>query len=276
MHGIGNDFVMLDCTSDGPPAVNPGELSRAMCDRKFGVGADGIIFIERAGPPAFRMRMFNPDGSESEMCGNGVRCVARYLLDEGLAPGPTVVVETGNGPLTLEQAGDGQIRVDMGPAGLTRGEIGMLGPADERFVGAPVSVGTATFSGTAVSMGNPHLVLIVDDADSIDLAEVGPSLENHELFTGRTNVHFVQVLDSGRIVQRTWERGAGETLACGTGACASTVAAFLNGLIGRVADVELPGGRLHVEYLESGHVFMTGPTATVYDGEWALDQPLAL
>ncbi|MCH8979061.1 MAG: diaminopimelate epimerase, partial [Armatimonadetes bacterium] len=187
-----------------------------------------------------------------------------------------VVVETGNGPLTLEQAGDGQIRVDMGPAGLTRGEIGMRGPADERFVGAPVSVGTATFSGTAVSMGNPHLVLIVDDADSIDLAELGPSLENHELFTGRTNVHFVQVLDRSRIVQRTWERGAGATLACGTGACASAVAAFLNGLTERAVDVDLPGGRLHVEYMESGHVFMTGPAVAVYDGEWALEQPLAL
>ncbi|MEX2243012.1 MAG: diaminopimelate epimerase, partial [Fimbriimonadaceae bacterium] len=181
-----------------------------------------------------------------------------------------IPVETGAGLLVLEDAGGGMVRVDMGVARLTRGEIGMTGPADERFVGQEVGVG-GQFRGTAVSMGNPHLVLLVDDASAIDLAKLGPLLERHELFPNRTNVHFVQVLDRGRIVQRTWERGAGATLACGTGACASAVAAFLNGLTGREVDVDLPGGRLKIEYAEDGHVFMTGPAETVFDGEWALE-----
>ena len=225
--------------------------------------------------------MWNPDGSESEMCGNGIRCVARYLLDEGITDQARIPIETGAGLLVVEEASGGMIRVDMGVAGLTRGEVGMAGAAGERFIDEPVEAGagagagagqeactTMKFRGTAVSMGNPHLVLLVEDAKGIDLRRLGPSLEHHELFPNRTNVHFVQVVDAGRLVQRTWERGAGATLACGTGACASAVAAFLNGKAGRSVDVELPGGVLHVEYAEDGHVFMTGPATTVFDGEW--------
>lgn len=318
MHGIGNDFVMVDGVRSALPAVDPAVLAREVCDRRFGVGADGLIYIEReqgagAGADTFRMRMWNPDGSESEMCGNGIRCVARFLLDEGIvAPPPTlgagsdvgvhvgtrpiresgtairdsrrgeirIPIETGAGLLVLEDAGDGRVRVDMGPARLTRGEIGMVGPAEERFVGQSIdaaalgsqlsAVRLAAGSGTAVSMGNPHLVLVVDDVASIDLAKVGPVLEHHPLFPNRVNVHFVEVVDRGHIRQRTWERGAGITLACGTGACACAVASFLNGLTDRSVDVDLPGGRLHIDYAEDGRVFMTGPATTVYDGEWPL------
>ncbi|MEX2586973.1 MAG: diaminopimelate epimerase [Actinomycetota bacterium] len=295
MHGLGNDFVMVDCVRSAVPAGDPAELARAVCDRRFGVGADGLIYIEReqgagAGVGEFRMRMWNPDGSESEMCGNGIRCVARYLIDEGIVGGREqgagvgvgghgIPVQTGAGLLVVEDAGDGMVRVDMGPAHLERGEIGMTGPADEQFVAQPIEALGQTFSGTAVSMGNPHLVLLMSGADGaapspsiqdIDLAKLGPELEHNALFPNRTNVHFVQVLNEGHIVQRTWERGAGATLACGTGACASAVAAFQNRKTGRNVDVDLPGGRLQIEYAEDGHVFMTGPATTVYDGEWPL------
>jgi diaminopimelate epimerase len=317
MHGIGNDFVMVDCVRSAVPAGDPAVIAREVCDRRFGVGADGLIYIEREpltpnpSPPEgrgeFRMRMWNPDGSESEMCGNGIRCVARYLVDEGivardphpLPPSPSqgaggrgILIETGAGLLELEPLADGRVRVDMGRAHLTRGEIGMVGPADERFVGesidAPLTPSPSPpeerggWRGTAVSMGNPHLVVILGAGggaagaapspalDEIDLKKLGPVLERHPLFPNRVNVHFVEVVDRGHIRQRTWERGAGATLACGTGACACVVAAFLNGRTGRVVDVDLPGGRLRVEYAEDGRVFMTGPAETVFDGEWAL------
>jgi diaminopimelate epimerase len=276
MHGIGNDFVMVDGVRSAVPAADPAALARQVCDRRFGVGADGLIYIEREQVDAFRMRMWNPDGSESEMCGNGIRCVARYLIDEGVVgQGSKIPVETGAGLLVLEDAGEGRVRVDMGLARLTRGEIGMVGPAEETFIGQKIesaALESCTTSATAVSMGNPHLVLIVrlDELDDIDLAKVGPVLEHHALFPNRVNVHFVQVLDRGHIRQRTWERGAGITLACGTGACACAVAAFLNGLTDRSVDVDLPGGRLHIDYAEDGRVFMTGPAETVFDGEWEL------
>lgn len=186
--------------------------------------------------------------------------------------------------LVLEDAGEGLVRVDMGLARLTRGEIGMVGAAEETFigegVGEGVGVGVGEWRGTAVSMGNPHLVLILrpdvrasgrlEKLDEIDLAKIGPVLEHHPLFPNRVNVHFVEVVDRGHIRQRTWERGAGITLACGTGACACAVAAFLNGLTERSVDVDLPGGRLHIDYAEDGRVFMTGPAETVFDDEWEL------
>ncbi len=274
MHGIGNDFVMVDCVRSAVPAGDPSEISRAVCDRRFGVGADGLIYIEEEPHPdapigqAFRMRMWNPDGSESEMCGNGIRCVARFLIDEGITNLPKIEVHTGAGLMVLEEAGEGLVKVDMGLARLERGEIGMTGPADEQFVAQPVEALGQTFSGTAVSMGNPHLVMLVDDVKAIDLAKLGPVLEHNELFPNRTNVHFVQVVDEGHIIQRTWERGAGATLACGTGACASAVATYLNGKTWRHVTVDLPGGQLKIEYAEDGHVFMTGPATTVYDGVW--------
>jgi diaminopimelate epimerase len=212
------------------------------------------------------MRMLNPDGSESEMCGNGVRCFARLLHDHGHVTEPVVPVETGAGVLQLEMLPDRRVRVDMGPARLRRGEIGMIGAETQGFVEQEVGEG---YHGTAVSMGNPHLVVFVDDVAAVELDRVGPILERHPLFPARTNVHFVQVVDRTHLIQRTWERGAGITLACGTGACACAVAAVVTDRADRKVDIRLPGGNLEIELGPDGHVFMTGPAETVYEGEMA-------
>jgi len=262
MHGIGNDFVMVDASSylglDWP------QVSRQVCDRRFGIGADGLI-LALPEDGALRMRMFNPDGSESEMCGNGIRCFALFVREKGLTDLESIPVETGAGRLVLDVLSDGRVRVDMGRARLRPAEIGMQGDGDH-FIHQPISALGHDFWGTAVSMGNPHLVLLVEDASKIDLALIGPVIEHHEHFPHRVNVHFVQVLERGHIIQRTWERGAGITLACGTGACASAVAAFLNGRTGRHVTVTLPGGDLEIDYREDGTVFMTGPATKVFAG----------
>ncbi|MCW5937390.1 MAG: diaminopimelate epimerase [Fimbriimonadaceae bacterium] len=269
MHGIGNDFVLVNGERE---AVTPGQAARLavpICDRKFGVGSDGLIVAYPGPTGSLAMRMWNPDGSESEMCGNGVRCFANFARDEGLTDSLEIPVETGAGLLTLSILADGRVRVDMGPARLTRGEIGMAGPAGETFVAQTVQALGATYSGTAVSMGNPHLVLFVEDPEAIELTEVGPALEHHALFPNRTNVHFAKAESRSRVKMRTWERGAGVTLACGTGACAVAVAAHLNGLADRRATLALPGGELEIEYQEDGRVFMTGPATKVFEGEWS-------
>lgn len=270
MHGIGNDFVMLDGIRETFSDDELRRLAVEMCDRRFGVGSDGIILACRGTAVPLRMRMFNPDGSEGEMCGNGVRCLARFLVDQGHATGPRIEVETGAGVLVLNLQDDGQVTVDMGKARLTRGEIGMLGAPDEQFLSQPIVVGDLELKGTAVSMGNPHVVFIVDDVDAVPLETWGPLFENHQLFPNRTNVHFIQALSRSHLKQRTWERGAGITLACGTGACSSAVAGFLNGVSDRRVTVSLPGGDLQIEYKEDGTVFMTGPAQTVFKGEWLL------
>ncbi|MFW5698200.1 MAG: diaminopimelate epimerase, partial [Fimbriimonadaceae bacterium] len=224
MHGIGNDFVMVDALHEQPRG-NLEELSRKVCDRKFGVGADGLILTEKGTEAEFRMRMFNPDGSESEMCGNGVRCFAQFLRAEGRTSDTTITVETGAGRLVLEVLPDDRVRVDMGKARLSRGDIGMTGDASERFKDEPVEALGETYRGNAVSMGNPHLVLFVDRDITDEHLKVGPVLEKHPEFPARTNVHLAKVLSRGQIRQWTWERGAGATLACGTGACSVAVAA---------------------------------------------------
>ncbi|MBS1705804.1 MAG: diaminopimelate epimerase [Armatimonadetes bacterium] len=268
MHGIGNDFVMLNCFPERHCDLDWPSLSREMCDRRFGIGADGLILVEPGETAPFRMRMYNPDGSESEMCGNGIRCYARFALDQGLTACATIPVETGAGLLTLEALADGRVRVDMGLARLTRGEIGMEGDPNSQCISESITVDAFSGSGTAVSMGNPHLVFFVPDVACVDLERIGPTIEHSPLFPKRVNVHFVQVVDRSHLIQRTWERGAGITLACGTGACACLVAAFLNGLADRKAEIALPGGRLEIEYCEEGRVFMTGPAETVFHGEW--------
>jgi len=263
MHGIGNDFVLIDTLQDAALPADLPTFSRKVNDRRFGIGGDGLILLERGANAPYRMRMFNPDGSESEMCGNGIRCFGLMLHEHGHLEESTVDVETGAGQLTLNMVGERSFRVDMGKARLTRGEIGMTGPADEQFIEQPVGEG---YKGTAVSMGNPHLVIFVDDVSKIELESIGPILEHHALFPKRTNVHFIQVVDRGHLIQRTWERGAGITLACGTGACASAVAAFVTGRAERSVDIKLPGGHLQVEYVEDGRVLMTGPAETVFEG----------
>jgi diaminopimelate epimerase len=248
MHGIGNDFVLLDGRSSLPelPA-----LSRQLCDRQNGIGADGILVLT---DDPLTMRMYNPDGSESEMCGNGLRCFAIYAAQLGLALASPLPIVTGAGELSVVLQ-NGIVEVDMGIA-------------TEQFVHRELGEG---FFGTAVSMGNPHLVIFTDDLDAVDLALLGPKFEHHELFPNRTNVHFVQVMSRSEIRVRHWERGAGMTMACGTGACASAVASFLNGHTERSVQAQLPGGVLQLEYNEAGRVLMTGPAETSFDGVWNLD-----
>lgn len=271
MHGIGNDFVMM--RADQCPAdTDWSALAQQTCSRRFGIGADGLILADRSPTGGFAMRMWNPDGSESEMCGNGVRCFAHYLRDQGLTEATEIPVETGAGTLVLRLTEDGQVAVAMGRARLTRGEIGMTGPADQECLDEPVTAKGETFRGTAVSMGNPHLVMPVMDVQAIALAQLGPAFEHHEWFPARVNAHWVQVVSRDHIIQRTWERGAGVTLACGTGACAAAVSTFRLGLTDRKVRVSLPGGDLVIEYTEDGQVTMTGPAATVYTGEWELGE----
>lgn len=263
MQGIGNDFVVVDTILQGDLPADLPEFARRVNDRRLGIGGDGLILLERGESAPFKMRMFNPDGSESEMCGNGIRCFGRLLHDHNHLDGSTVEVETGAGTLRLDRVDADKFRVDMGQARLNRGEIGMTGLRDEQFIDQPVGKG---FFGTAVSMGNPHLVIFVDDVKAIDLATIGPVLEHHPEFPRRTNVHFIKVTDRGHLVQRTWERGAGITLACGTGACASAVAAFITGRADRKVEIRLPGGILEIDYMDDGRVLMTGPAETVFEG----------
>jgi len=264
MQGIGNDFVMVDTIQDGDlPADLPG-FSRSVTDRRLGVGGDGLILIERGDAAPFRMRMFNPDGSEAEMCGNGIRCFGRLLKEHGHITTDHADIETGGGILDLQLIDEVRIRVDVGLARLTRGDVGMTGDPDQMFIDQPVG---GAFFGTAVLMGNPHLVIFVPDVAQVDLPRVGPIFEHHPFFPNRVNVHFVEVVDKTHLIQRTWERGAGITLACGTGACSCGVAAFLTGRAERSVEIQLPGGKLEIEYLESGHVLMTGAAETVFEGE---------
>ncbi|AIE87926.1 diaminopimelate epimerase [Fimbriimonas ginsengisoli] len=261
MQGTGNDFVMVDAFREKELPADLPELARWACDRRFGIGGDGLILADPGSEAPFRMRMFNPDGSASEMCGNGIRCLARLLRDHGHTEADSVPVETGAGILTVELR-PGGVRVDMGRAKLSRQEIGMpgIGPFVEEDLGNGLR-------GTAVSMGNPHLVIFVDDVAAVDLVKLGRELEHHPLFPNRTNVHFVQVVDRQTLIQRTWERGAGITLACGTGACACAVAAVMTNRADRSVEIRLPGGNLHIDFDADGRVFMTGPAETVFEGE---------
>lgn len=269
MQGIGNDFVMVDrLRLDIPDEALPG-LAQAVCDRRFGIGADGLILAEKGQETPFAMRMLNPDGSESEMCGNGVRCLAVFLREQSHTDQNEIPVETGAGILTLQIEDDGQVRVDMGPARLTRDEIGMSGEPRQTFLDKPLPDTPNTAS--AVSMGNPHLVIFVPDLDAIDLYDDARPLETHPLFPNRTNVHFAQILNRQHVRMKTWERGAGATLACGTGASACGVAAAINGFTDSSLTVTLPGGDLHIEYSSKGRVFMTGPAKTVFAGNFRYD-----
>lgn len=266
MHGCGNDFILVDAFQTAPPG-DPAEMARQLNDRHFGIGGDGLILVLPGDRLRFKMRMFNPDGSEAEMCGNGIRCFARLVHDRGYA-NHEIPVETGAGDLTL-LIEDRMVRVDMGIARLLKGQIPMAGPPDEKAQDFPLRIGDRTLKATAVNMGNPHCVIPLEDVDSVPIAEWGSTIEgNTGLFPERTNVHFVQVLSRNEIKQRTWERGAGATLACGTGACASAVACHNLGLTDRVVTVHLPGGDLRIEYEESGRVWMIGPAEYVFEGVW--------
>lgn len=267
-HGIGNDFVLLDRFSTQLDERELPDLAVAMCDRRFGVGSDGLLLAEPGREARLRYRMFNPDGSESEMCGNGIRCFALFALERGLSDEAVFPVETGAGLLLLRVLEDNRVQVSMGVARLTRGEIPMTGPPSEQFVDQPISFGGVELRATAVSMGNPHIVLFVADVDEVPLNVWGPQLETHPLFPKKTNVQFAQVTGEASMKVRTWERGAGATLACGTGACAAAVASRVLGLTGPQVRVSLPGGDLDIAVGPDGSVVMTGPATKVFEGEW--------
>lgn len=275
MEGIGNDYVYIDNFAEQLPEERFPALARAVSDRHFGVGSDGLIVLLPATEPGhdIRFRMFNADGSESEMCGNGMRCFARLAYDRGRVQKTRFRVQTGAGTiipeLLLDAAGQVTgVRVDMGVPRLRRSEIPVAGPDAERVINEQVEVDGVAYTFTAVSMGNPHMTVFMDaDPDTVDLEKVGPKLEHHPLFPRRINVHFARVLGPGEIKMRTWERGAGITLACGTGASAVLVSAVLLGRTGRTARIHLPGGDLDLEWRESdGHVYKTGPATYVFDG----------
>jgi diaminopimelate epimerase len=276
MHGIGNDYVYVNCFEERLPG-DPAALSVRISDRHFGVGSDGLILICPSERADARMRMFNADGSESEMCGNGLRCVAKYVHDHGIARKPRLAIETGRGVLKVDldvtNGKADRVRVNMGEPILESAKIPTTLPGDPP-VNAPLDVGEESYRVTCVSMGNPHAVAYVPDAyfktGRGDLVErYGPQVETHPAFPCRVNAHFVKVHSPSEVTMRTWERGSGITLACGTGACAVCVAGVLAGQTGRKLLAHLPGGDLDLEWSEAdNHVYMTGPATEVFSGVW--------
>ncbi len=270
MQGAGNDYVYVNCFEE--TVAHPEQVAIKVSNRNFGIGSDGLILIMPSDVADVRMRMFNSDGSESEMCGNGIRCVAKYAYDHGIVSKKEITAETGAGILTLQlfTGTDNKVekvRVNMGNPRLTRGEIPMLGEAGDKVVNEPLNILHTTFNITCASMGNPHCVIFVDDVESFQVEKYGPLIENHDLFPRRTNVEFVQIISRTEVRQRTWERGAGETLACGTGASAVCVAGILNGLTEKKILNHLAGGDLELEWAEDGFLYMTGPAVEVFSGE---------
>ena len=269
--GCGNDFVLLDCLQED--IQDYAALARKVCDRHYGVGADGILVVLPSDKADFRMRIFNTDGSEAEMCGNGIRCFARYLYDFGLTKKTSFTVETGAGILVPEIVlVDGQVKgvkVDMGEPHLLGEEIPIVGFDGQKVINQVMTVEEQEYHFTAVSMGNPHCVIFVDDAEHFPIYELGHKFETHELFPRKTNTEFVEVKDRKHVRMRVWERGAAVTLACGTGSCATVVAGILNDKLDREAEVELDGGKLLIHWADNNHVFMTGPAELVFSGELA-------
>lgn len=270
MHGAGNDFIVIDCTSEVIPEEHLSAISWHACNRNMGIGADGLILVLPSRTANFRMRMINPDGSEAEMCGNGIRCFAKYVFDHKLHRDVLLTVETLGGIKTLKLNTAGgkvqTVRVDMGEPKLMRSEIPMKGD-NEKVIAEPLKVAGKKIEITCVSMGNPHCVSFVDNVDNYPVDKIGPEMENHPYFPQRTNVEFVEVLNQQEIKMRVWERGASETLACGTGACASAIASMLNDKVSRKITVHLRGGDLFIEWLGDNKVFMTGPAEEVYEGK---------
>jgi diaminopimelate epimerase len=270
-HGLGNDFILIDNRSSATPVITP-EQAVWLCDRHFGIGADGVIFaLPGENGTDYTMRIFNSDGSEPEMCGNGIRCLAAFLADlEGNAKkSDQYRIHTLAGVMTPQLMLDGQVKVDMGIPKLLAGEIPTnLCPSQEKVINQPLEVASKTWDVTCVSMGNPHCITFVEDVAAIPLEVIGSQFEHHPAFPQRTNTEFIQVVRSDYVKMRVWERGAGITLACGTGACASLVAGVLTLRCERKATVELPGGSLQIEWSEiDQRVYMTGPAKQVFTGK---------
>ena len=267
--GLGNDFVFVNAEQEKINDLSA--AARAVCDRRFGVGADGLVLLQRE-KDGVQMRIFNSDGSEAEMCGNASRCVALFARERGWLTGDVLTLYTLAGPVITQitDAQRGLVCVDMGPARWTRQQIPMLGNPQDSAVEVPLEAAGKVWTGTAVSMGNPHFVIFVPDLAQIDLSAVGPVLEKHPAFPKKTNVEFVQVLDKNTLRMRVWERGAGITKACGTGSCATLAAAVKTGRTGPEARIVLDGGTLTLRLAENGHLFMTGPAQKVFTGEYIL------
>ncbi|AFK69257.1 MULTISPECIES: diaminopimelate epimerase [Pseudomonas] len=266
MHGLGNDFMVLDLVSQHAH-IQP-KHAKQWGDRHTGIGFDQLLIVEAPNNPEvdFRYRIFNADGSEVEQCGNGARCFARFVLDKRLTAKKRIRVETKSGIIVLDVQNDGQVSVNMGPPRFIPAEIPFV--ADAQAPSYPLEVDGQLYSIAAVSMGNPHAVLRVDDVSTAPVHELGPKIENHPRFPQRVNAGFIQVIDRHRANLRVWERGAGETQACGTGACAAAVAAISQGWMDSPVSLDLPGGRLHIEWAGPGKpVMMTGPAVRVYEGQ---------
>ena len=272
MHGCGNDYVYVNLFEEH--IDDPAEMSIKVSDRHFGIGSDGLITIEPYDIADFRMRIYNADGSEAEMCGNGIRCVAKYVYDHKLTDKTEISVQTGAGVKILKLFVEGdkveQVTVDMGEPVLAPAEIPIVADGD-RVVDEPIEVCGKEWRMTCVSMGNPHAVVFVDDVENFELEKYGPHFENHERFPKRTNTEFVHVVSRTEAYMRVWERGSAETWACGTGTCATVMACILNGKTDNKVLVHLRGGDLTIEYDEkTNHVFMTGPATEVFNGEVVL------
>jgi len=270
MHGLGNDYVYVDTFEQSVP--DPAAMAIAVSRPHFGVGADGLVLIGPSTEADYAMRMFNADGSEGEMCGNAVRCIGKYVHDRGLTAKTRVTLATRGGIKTLELRLQGgsveQVTVDLGEPALSPASLPVT-LAGAQVLNHPLSIDGQTHHITCVSMGNPHAVIFVDDPQAVDVHGIGRQIEHHPLFPKRTNVEFVRVWRRDLLEMRVWERGSGETLACGTGAAASLVAAVLNGLADRSAVVQLTGGELHVHWdARDNHVYQTGPATFVFDGVW--------
>lgn len=269
MHGIGNDYVYVNCFSE--KVEDPSEVAKIVSDRHFGIGSDGLILIKPSEKADFEMEMYNADGSQGAMCGNGIRCVAKYVYDYGLTDKTSITVDTKSGvkylDLTVEQGKVKEVRVNMGAPVLDAEKIPMIFPKSP-VVSQPLNVGQEIYEVTAVSMGNPHAVVYMDDVKHLDIEKIGPGFEKHKAFPEGVNTEFVRIIDRKTVEMRVWERGSGETLACGTGACAVAVASVLNGYTEEHVLVHLLGGDLKIFWdREKNLVYMTGPAAVVFDGE---------
>lgn len=269
MQGLGNDYVYVNCFKE--TIENPPEMAKKVSNRNFGIGSDGLIMINPSDVADFEMEMYNADGSRSEMCGNGIRCVGKYVYDYGLTEKEHISVETLAGikylDLTVEDGKVKLVKVDMGSPELVPENIPIVADGN-RVIDEPINVNGTEYRMTGVSMGNPHAVVYVEDVKGLDIEKIGPAFENHERFPNRVNTEFVKVLDRNTVEMRVWERGSGETMACGTGACAVAVACILNGFTEDKVTVKLLGGDLQIEWdKEADKIYMTGPAEVSFDGE---------
>lgn len=272
MEGLGNDYVYVDAINQ--TIENPSELSKKFSDRHFGIGSDGLILISKSDKADFKMNIYNPDGSEAEMCGNGIRCLAKFVYDKKMTNKTSITVETLSGIKTLdlkiEKGKVSLVTVDMGEPILDADKIPVINGFKEKSLNGIdfINVKVELKKFTCVSMGNPHAICFIDNINNIDIAKIGPIIENDKCFPNKTNVEFIEIISKNEINMRVWERGTGETLACGTGACASVIASILNGYTDRKVTVNLLGGKLKIIWnKEDNHVYMKGPARTVYEGE---------